>query len=69
MRGKLKYVASLRNEQGAMFDDGYFTSLTAARDWARGRGGRYTLTIKLAEYGHEEDVFVESRTYGRRTRS
>jgi hypothetical protein len=69
MRGKLKYVASLRNEQGAIFDDGYFTSLTAARDWARGRGGRYTLLIELAEYGLEEDVFVESRTYGRRTRT
>ena len=69
MRGKLKYMASLRNEQGAIFDDGFFTSLTAARDWARGRGGRYTLTIELAEYGLEEDVFVESRTYGRRTRT
>ena len=69
MRGKLKYMASLRNEQGAIFDDGFFTSLTAARDWARGRGGRYTLTIELAEYGLEEDVFVESRTYGRRART
>lgn len=69
MRGKLKYFASLRNDQGAIFDDGFFTSLTAARDWARGRGGRYTLTIELAEYGLEEDVFVESRTYGRRTQS
>lgn len=64
MRGKFKYMAYLRNEQGAIFDDGYFTSLTAARDWARGRGGRYTLTVELAE-----GVFVESRTYGRRTQS
>ena len=63
MRGKLKYMASLRNEQGAIFDDGYFSSLTAARDWARGRGGRYTLTIELAEYGFEEEIFVESRAY------
>ena len=69
MRGHLKYCASLRNEQGAIFDDGYFTSLTAARDWARGRGGRYTLTIELAEWGHEADIFVESRTYGRRART
>lgn len=66
---KLKYSAYLRNEQGAIFDDGYFTSLTAARDWASGRGGLYTLTVELNEYGHEEDVFVESRTYGRRARA
>ena len=69
MRGKLKYFASLRNEQGAIFDDGFFTSLTAARDWARGRGGRYTLTIERAEYGFEADIFVESRAYGRRAQS
>ena len=69
MRKWFKYFAYLRNEQGAIFDDGYFTSLTAARDWARGRGGRYTLTIERAAYGSEADVFVESRTYGRRTRS
>ena len=65
MRKWLKYFASLRNEQGAIFDDGYFTSLTAARDWASGRGGRYTLTIERAAYGSEADLFVESRTYGR----
>lgn len=69
MRGKLKYFASLRNEQGAIFDDGFFTSLTAARDWASGRGGRYTLTIERAEYGLEADIFVESRAYGRRVRT
>ena len=69
MRGHLKYCASLRNEQGAIFDTAFFTALSAARKWAGGRGGRYTLTIELAEYGLEEDVFVESRTYGRRTRT
>jgi len=69
MRKWFKYFASLRNEQGAIFDDGFFTSLTAARDWARGRGGRYTLTVERAEYGLEADIFVESRAYGRRAQS
>jgi hypothetical protein len=64
-----KYVASLRNDQGAIFDSAFFTALSAARKWASGRGGRYTLTIELAEYGSEEDVFVESRTYGRKAQS
>jgi len=66
MRKWFKYFAYLRNAQGAKFDDGYYTSLTAARDWARGRGGRYTLTIERAAYGSEADLFVESRTYGMR---
>ena len=70
MRGKLKYSAYLRNDQGAIFDSAFFTALSAARKWARGRGGRYTLTIELdSEYGHEADIFVESRTIGRGAQS
>ena len=50
-----KYL--LINNQGCIFDTSYFSSKTKAKEWARGRGGKYRLFVWDDEIGQ---VFVSN---------
>ena len=50
-----KYL--LINNQGCIFDTSYFSSKTKAKEWARGRGGKYRLFVWIEEIGQ---VFVSN---------
>lgn len=41
----MKYKAKLVNRQGCEFDKNDFNSVSAAKKWAKGRGGKYKLVI------------------------
>jgi hypothetical protein len=43
-----KYLATLTNDQGCVFDTLASNSYREIKTWARGRGGTYTLTIETA---------------------
>ena len=44
-----KYI--LINNQGCIFDTGYFSSKTKAKKWAAGRSGKYRLFVWEDEVG------------------
>jgi len=42
----MKYSASLINESGCIFDTDTFNSIALAKNWAKDRGGKYTLHLE-----------------------
>jgi len=44
-----KYL--LINNMGCIFDTAYFRSVTKAKEWARGRGGKYRMFVWEDEIG------------------
>jgi hypothetical protein len=41
----MKYKAELVNESGCTFDKGFFATIKAAKEWAKGRGGKNKLKL------------------------
>ena len=52
----MKYQAKLVNSQGCEFDNGKFNSVSSAKKWAKGRGGKYKLVIIDGENRVEYNV-------------
>jgi hypothetical protein len=45
----MKYSASLRNEEGCIFDNAEFSNVKKLKDWAKGRTGKYIVIINRVE--------------------
>ena len=52
----MKYRAKLVNSQGCEFDSQDVSSISAAKKWAKGRGGKYKLVIIDGENRAEYNV-------------